>query len=194
VKISKSPLRTAASVIAALALVLGSANAAQAAPTAVNIDVGGAGDATFAPDSFGTGGLVDTLPAGAPSLPNWGNTVAHPIPSVLWNTSRYLESSYAIPGLTPGAAYEVRLYFMDWYFKNRPNKRSFDVAIDGTRVLTDFDIIATAIARGADGGNNFGVEKDFTVVVGESGTVTIDFIRGALDQPQVNAIALVPVS
>jgi malectin (di-glucose binding ER protein) len=192
VKISMSPIRTAASVIAALALVLGGANAAQAAPTAVNIDVGGAGDATFLPDSFGTGGVVDAKPAAAPSLPNW--RVAHPIPAELWHTSRYLESSYAIPGLTPGDTYQVRLYFMDWYFKSKPGKRSFDVAIDGTRVLTNFDIIADAIARGADGGNNFGVEKDFTVVVGSSGTVSIDFIRGALDQPQVNAIALVPVS
>jgi hypothetical protein len=186
--------RRTAAVLAALALVVGGSGVAQAEPVTVNIDVGGAGDATFAPDSFGTGGLLDTKPADAPSLPNWGNTVAHPIPAVLWHTSRYLESSYVIPGLTPGDTYEVRLYFMDWYFKSKPGKRSFDVAIDGTRVLTNFDIIAAAIARGADGGNNFGVEKDFTTVVGASGTVTIDFIRGALDQPQVNAIALVPVS
>jgi hypothetical protein len=192
VKISMSPFRTAASVIAALALVLGGATVAQAAPTAVNIDAGGAGDATFLPDSFGTGGMVDTKPAAAPSLPNWRGT--HPIPAELWHTSRYLESSYVVPGLTPGATYEVRLYFMDWYFNGKSGMRIFDVAIDGTKVLTNFDIIANAKALGADGRNNFGLEKDFTTVVGESGTVTIDFIRGAVDQPQVNAIEIVPVS
>ncbi|MFD9738059.1 malectin domain-containing carbohydrate-binding protein [Umezawaea sp. NPDC059074] len=184
--------RRTAAVVAALALALGGAGVAHAEPATVTIDVGGAGDATFGPDAFGAGGLLDTLPAGAPSLPNW--RVAHPIPAALWHTSRYLESTYAVPGLTPGTTYEVRLYFMDWYFKGKPGKRSFDVAIDGTRVLTGFDIIADAIARGADGGNNFGVEKDFTTVVGESGTVTLDFLRGAEDQPQINAIALVPVS
>ncbi|WP_146174832.1 malectin domain-containing carbohydrate-binding protein [Umezawaea tangerina] len=178
----------------ALALAFGGAGVAQADPTAVLIDVGGAGDATFAPDAFGTGGLTETKPASAPSLPNWGPTTAHPIPADIWHTSRYLESTYAVTGLTPGATYEVRLYFMDWYFKGKPGKRVFDVAVDGTKVLTDFDIIATAIARGADGTNSFGVERDFTAVVGESGTVTIDFIRGKEDQPQVNAIALVPVT
>lgn len=183
--------RRTAAVLAALALVVGGSGVANAEPVTVNIDVGGAGDATFAPDSFGTSGLADTLPAGAPSLPNW--RVAHPIPAALWHTSRYLESSYAIPGLTPGDTYEVRLYFMDWYFKGKSGMRIFDVAIDGTKVLTNFDIIANAKALGADGANNFGLEKDFTTVVGESGTITIDFIRGAQDQPQVNAIALVPV-
>ncbi|WNV88801.1 malectin domain-containing carbohydrate-binding protein [Umezawaea sp. Da 62-37] len=184
--------RRTAAVLAALALVVGGASVAQAEPATVNIDAGGPGDATFAPDSFGTGGLVDTKPAAAPSLANW--RAAHPIPTELWHTSRYLESSYVVPGLTPGATYEVRLYFMDWYFKGKSGMRIFDVAIDGTKVLTDFDIIATAKALGADGGNNFGLEKDFTAVVGESGTVTIDFIRGKEDQPQVNAIALVPVT
>jgi hypothetical protein len=38
------------------------------------------------------------------------------------------------------------------------------------------------------------VEKDFPVAVTASGTVSIDFTRDSADQPQVNAIVLVPTS
>ncbi len=46
-------------------------------------------------------------------------------------------------GLTPGASYQVRLYFDDWYW-SKVGQRVFDVAIDDTVVLKDFDIIKAA--------------------------------------------------
>nr|WP_042185140.1 malectin domain-containing carbohydrate-binding protein [Kibdelosporangium sp. MJ126-NF4]CEL16550.1 hypothetical protein [Kibdelosporangium sp. MJ126-NF4]CTQ90503.1 hypothetical protein [Kibdelosporangium sp. MJ126-NF4] len=64
------------------------------------------------------------------------------------HTSRYLESNYVVTGLAPGS-YQVRLYFMDWYFQ-RVGERVFDVAVNGAKVLTDFDIIGYAVSRGAD--------------------------------------------
>ena len=192
--------RRTVAVLAGLALTgllapLGGA-AAQAddvAPLAggVLIDVGGAGDGTFVADSYGTDGIPDTKPDTRASLPNFGLTVAHPIPAAIWNTSRFLESSYTVPGLTPGGAYQVRLYFMDWYFQKQ-GQRVFDVDLDGTRVLTDFDIIKAASTAGADGQAAFGVERDFPVTVDASGTATINFVRGSTNQPQINAIAIVP--
>ncbi|WP_199439754.1 malectin domain-containing carbohydrate-binding protein [Umezawaea beigongshangensis] len=186
--------RRTAGVLAAVALVSGTASAgvAHADPSAVHVDVGGSGDATFAADSFGTGGIVDTKPAGVRSYPNWGRSVPHPIPAEIWHTSRFTDSSYTVTGLTGGTTYEVRLYFMDWYFQ-RTGKRVFSVVINGVEVLTNFDITGTVVALGADGQQSFGLERDFPVVVDSTGTVTIDFVRGSADQPQINAISLVPI-
>ena len=157
----------------------------------VSIDLGGTGGSGFVADAYGTGGGTDSLPAGSATFPNWGPTVAHPIPAAIWDTSRVGESHYSVPGLTPGVTYQARLYFMDWYFTHA-GQREFDVAIDGAKVLTNFDIIGTAINAGADGQEAFGVERDFPVTVDASGTATFDFTRDGADQPQVNAIVLVP--
>ena len=157
----------------------------------VSLDLGGAGGSGFSADSYGPGGGADSLPNGVATFPNWGPTVPHPIPAAVWDTSRVGESHYSIPGLTAGATYQVRLYFMDWYFTHS-GQREFDVAINGTNVLKNFDIIGTATTAGADGQEAFGVEKDFPVTVGATGTVSLDFTRDGADQPQVTAIVLVP--
>lgn len=157
------------------------------------IDLGGTGGDGFIADTYWSGGSADTMPNGTPSLRNFGGTVTHPLPAGIWDTSRVGEFTYTIPGLGAGATYQARLYFLDWYFKH-PGQREFDVTINGTTVLTNFDIIAAAIARGADGQEAFGVEKDFPVTADTTGTVTIAFTRDAVDQPQVNAIALVPAT
>jgi hypothetical protein len=165
---------------------------AQAVASPVQIDLGGVASSGWLAESYSTGGGgTDTLPHGAATFPNWGPTVANPIPAAVWDTSHVGETAYVVPGLTAGTTYQARLYFMDWYFTHS-GQREFDVAINGTRVLTNFDIIGTANAKGADGAEAFGVEKDFPVAAAADGTVTIAFTRDGADQPQVNAIALVP--
>ncbi|MGW6443409.1 malectin domain-containing carbohydrate-binding protein [Lentzea sp. NPDC055074] len=183
--------RFIAASAAAAALLLGSAPASQAAEP-VQVDVGGGGDATFLPDTFGTGGLTDTKPADKRAHTVFSRTVTHRIPDEVWYSARHLESAYEVTGLTAGGAYELRLYFLDWYF-TRPGQRIFDVDVNGTRVLQDFDIVGTAVEAGADAPlTAFGVEKDFAVTADEDGAVRIDFVRGKVNQPQVNAIVLVP--
>ena len=158
----------------------------------VRIDSGGPGDGTFQADSFVTGGLTDGNHTGSNGNPNWPGTVAHPIPQVEWNTFRFLESSYRVPGLVPGGSYQVRLYFLDWYW-TKVGQRVFDVNINGGRVMSNFDIIKAAVDAGGDG-SYLGVERDFTATADGTGTVSIDFVRGAVDQPLVNAIVLVPAA
>ena len=177
------------------ALTGGVAQADTTAPYAngVSIDAGGAASGGFIADTDYTPSLTDTLPSGVDSDPNFPATVANPIPAAVWDSQRYLETNYTIPGFTPGASYQVRLYFMDWYFTS-PGQREFDVDINGTPVLTDFDVIGTADAAGADGQEAFGVERDFTVDADSTGTIAIDFIQGSANQPLVNAIAVVPSS
>jgi hypothetical protein len=173
---------------AAGALWAGTAHAA--ASPAVQVDAGGAGDATFVADSYFTGGVADANHTGSSGNPNSLRTVAHPIPQTEWNTYRFLESTYTVNGLAPGYSYEVRLYFLDWYW-TKVGQRVFGVDINGAAALRDFDIIKASVDAGGDG-RYLGVERDFTATADSTGTVTISFLRGSADQPLVNAIALVP--
>jgi hypothetical protein len=194
------PLRLVAGVASIMiaattaAWAVGTASAAET-PTSspvVQIDAGGAGEAPFIADTYFVGGLDDMRrdkPAGAP---NFSRTVAHPISQTVWDTNRFLESTYTVPNLPPGATYEVRLYFIEYYW-SKVGQRVFDVDINGTLVLQDFDIMKTAVIAGGDG-PHIGVERDFTTTVDASGKVTIKFIRGKVDQPLINAIVLQPAA
>jgi hypothetical protein len=59
---------------------LGAAPAYADTAGGVSIDLGGAGGGGFAADVYGTGGSADTMPAGAPSFPNWGSHGGAPDP------------------------------------------------------------------------------------------------------------------
>jgi hypothetical protein len=161
-----------------------------AVDTAVHIDAGGAGDSTFTADQFFVGGAVDTNRTGSNGNITFSRTVTNPIPQNEWNTDRFLESTYTVPGLSPASSYPVRLYFLDWSW-TKVGQRVFDVAVNGNRVLQNFDIIKSAVDAGGDG-SRIGVERDFTTTASPDGTVTINFVRGTADQPMVNAISIVP--
>jgi hypothetical protein len=180
----------AAAVVAALAVTTFSAGIAQADEAPIQIDSGGSGGGGFLPDSYVTGGATDVNRTGSNGLPNFGRTVAHPIPQAQWDSFRFLESSYAVPNLTPGASYQVRLYFDDWYW-SKVGQRVFDVDIDGDVVLKDFDIIKAAADAGGDG-KWLGVERDFTVTADSDGQVDISLVRGLADQPLINAVVVAP--
>ncbi|HXL19839.1 MAG TPA: malectin domain-containing carbohydrate-binding protein, partial [Streptosporangiaceae bacterium] len=173
-------------------------NAIALVPQAVNaqgvsVDAGGSGDGgSFVADKYYSAGLTASNTTGSNGLITFSNTVAHPIPQADWNTYRYLENTYQVPNLTPGGVYQVRLYFLDWYF-TKVGQRVFNVDINGAPVLQNFDIVQAAVNAGGDG-QYIGVEKDFTATADANGTVTVQFIRGSADQPMVNAIAVVPSS
>ena len=66
----------------------------------------------------------------------------------------------------PGGSYTVRLHFAEIYW-NGPGRRLFNVAINGTQVLTNFDIFAAA------GGKDRAIVKPFNAVADAQGTITI---------------------
>jgi hypothetical protein len=156
---------------------------AQAADPVVTIDAGSPGD-------IATDGLTDSNHTGLNGVPNFSRTVTHPISQADWNTYRYLESNYTLTGLTPGASYELRLYFLDWYW-TRVGQRVFDVAVNGQTALKNIDVIKIAADAGGDG-RYFGVERDIPTTADANGTITVDFIRGSADQPLINSIAVAP--
>ena len=73
-----------------------------------------------------------------------------------------------MPNLTPGGTYTVRLHFAEIYW-NAPGKRLFNVSINGTRVLTNFDIFATAR------GEYKAIVERFTTTADSSGRITIQY-------------------
>jgi hypothetical protein len=155
------------------------------APTVASINAGGAavsnsggGDNSFAADVDFTGGgaysvaNTITIPAGLSA------TAA---PAAVYQSARQGVTTYTIPGLTVGASYTVRLHFAELYFTAAGN-REFNVAINGTTVLTNFDIYATAKA------NYTAVVEQFAATANSSGGIVISFTNGTIDQPMINGI------
>jgi hypothetical protein len=103
--------------------------------------------------------------------------VTNPAPEAVYQTARIGATtasgvgatfSYAIPGLTSGSNYLVRLHFAETYFTTA-GSRVFNVSINGTQVLTNFDIFATA------GGENIANIQQFTEPANSSGQMVITF-------------------
>jgi hypothetical protein len=81
--------------------------------------------------------------------------------------------------VTPGPGHIVRLYFAETV-KSGAGLRNFDVTIEGTQVLDNYDIAA-------DVGINKAVVKEYPVTSAD-GTITVDFDHGNADNPTVKAI------
>ncbi len=123
----------------------------------------------------GTAGLDSTIPVGTPTT--------------LFNTERWdpgtkndgAELKWAFP-VASGTRVTVRLYFANRASSTAGvGSRKFDVAIEGTQVLSNFDIVAAT-------GNNRGTMRQFSAV--SDGTINIDFGH-EVNNPMVNAIEIV---
>jgi hypothetical protein len=158
----------------------------------VSIDAGGSGDGgAFAADEYYSGGSEGTNTSGSNGFTSF-STVANPIPQADWNTYRYGSFTYQIPDLSVGGEYQVRLYFLDWQ-NTQTEQRVFNVDINGTPVLQNFDIVQTYSNAGGDG-SWIGVEEDFNETADANGDVTIAFLPGSASVPLINAIAVVPTA
>ena len=82
----------------------------------------------------------------------------------------------------PPATYVVNLKFAELYYRSRDQRR-FNVNINATRVLQDFDIVAAA------GGAFTAIDRAFQVPA-PAGQIVIQFATGAADIPAVNAIEI----
>ena len=112
--------------------------------------------------------------------------VTNPAPQAVYQDERWGVFSYTIPNLTPGGSYQVRLHFAETsYFA--AGMRKFNVVINGTQVLTNFDVFATA------GGANTAVIEQFTAVATSSGQIVIQFQQGSVDQPMLSGLEIIPL-
>jgi len=101
----------------------------------------------------------------------------------LYQTCRWGAFGYNLA--VPNGSYTVTLKFAEIYF-TVAGSRVFNVAINGSSVLSNFDITATAGAFTA-------LDESFPVTV-TNGQIAIQFSQGPADFPLVNAIAVTPSS
>src|SRR6202522_846832 len=157
------------------------------APLAAAAAGSGGGDISAGGPAAATYVAVEDLPRGATSdTPHAYTTtgLSDPSPQSVYQHNRYGNFTYTIPGLTAGGSYTVRLHFAEEYWTTA-GSRTFNVLINGTQVLTDFDIFAAA------GGEYIAVIEPFTATASSAGAVTIQFVT-VKDNAQVNGIEIVP--
>jgi hypothetical protein len=134
-------------------------------PTSIQINCGGPAVSPFVADVDFTGG----------STINHANTidlsgVTNPAPMTVYQTARIGSFTYTIPGFAAGSSHTVRLHFAETFWSSA-GSRIFNVSINGTQVLTNFDIFAAA------GAKNKAMIEPFTVNANNSGQYVIQFTK-----------------
>jgi hypothetical protein len=143
--------------------------------TLVQINSGGPAVSPFVADKDFTGG----------STISHTNTidlsgVTNPAPMAVYQTARVGNFTYTIPNLTAGSSHTVRLHFAETYFSTA-GSRTFNVTINGTQVLTHFDIFAAA------GAKNKAITEQFTTNANSNGQIVIQFTE-VVNQSLVSGI------
>ncbi len=154
------------------------------------INSGGAAVTSFAADAFFSGGQTDTVTAAINT-----SGVTNPAPMAVYQSERWggdsasnpAPFSYTFTKLTAGASYTVRLHFAE-IFWTAAGQRKFNVAINGTPVLTNFDIVAAA------GAANKAIVQQFTTTATSTGTIGISFTVGTADAPKISGIEIIPAA
>jgi hypothetical protein len=108
------------------------------------------------------------------------HNVANTSDPSLYQTERYGNFTYQFT--VPNGGYNVTLKFSENYWNSAGN-RIFNVAINGTPVLTNFDIFAAA------GAQYTAIDKTFSVAT-STGAITIQFTSGSADFAKISAIAI----
>jgi hypothetical protein len=126
------------------------------------INCGGGITGTFKTDTYFNGGTV--VNRGNIAIKTVG--VVNVAPVTVYQTERYGNFNYTFPNLVPGRRYLVRLHFAETYWRSA-GKRLFNVTINGSTVLTNFDVYKTARTR------NKAVVKEFTSTANSSGKIEL---------------------
>jgi beta-galactosidase len=133
------------------------------------------GDTSFAADEYYSGGGTS---ANNNVVAATGVTDA--APEAVYQSERNGTFTYTIPGLAPGAQYQVLLHFAETYF-TAAGQRVFNVAINGTQVLKNFDIYVQA-------GANTAVVEHFTATANSNGQIVVAYTNGTANQPKSSGI------
>jgi hypothetical protein len=141
----------------------GSSGAGGGGGTAIRINCGGPAIAPYAADTGFSGG----------STINHANTidlsaVTSPAPMGVYQTARIGNFTYTIGGSAAGSSHTIRLHFAETFFSTA-GSRVFNVSINGTQVLMNFDVFAAA------GAQNKAVARQFTAAANTSGAYVIQF-------------------
>lgn len=133
----------------------------------VGVNSGGSAAGQFSADANVTGG---TIGAFVPAAIDTTGLVA-PAPQAIYQAERYGNFTYTFNGLLNGGTYKVRLHSAETYWTS-VGQRRFNVTINGTQVLTNFDIIAAAGAPNRANIQEFNVAPVSGQIVIQYTTVT----------------------
>ena len=148
------------------------------------VDVGGAGltdrnSDVWVGDQAWTPGGFGHLSAGP--VVNVKKPIAGTEDDVLFQTQRESPGGYRFDGL-PAGTYQVELGFAELRAGYLPGKRVFDVSVNGTKVLAQYDITARVGVLAAD-------THQFWVTVPEGGSIAVELaaLRGK-SVPVINSL------
>jgi M6 family metalloprotease-like protein len=149
----------------------------------VAINCGGPATGSFVADTGYSGGSTYSTTSTIDT-----SLVDSAVPQEVFQTERYGEFTYTVPGLTAGGAVAVTLYFQESYV-TAAGQRLFDVAINGATALTAFDIYAAA------GAQKKAVGKTFSSTASASGEVVIQLTKGTsgVENPKLCGITVAPI-
>ncbi len=155
----------------ALSCALGPASQPALAVGVASINSGGPAVGSFVADTGYSGGS-----AYSSTSPVTTTGATNPAPTAVYQSERFGKTfSYTFSGLATATPYTLRLHFAEIYWgavgggAGGVGSRVFNVAVNGTPALSNFDIYATA------GGANIALERDFNVTSSTTGTVTMAY-------------------
>ncbi|MGO8673157.1 MAG: malectin domain-containing carbohydrate-binding protein [Capsulimonadaceae bacterium] len=143
----------------------------------LGINCGGSATGSWVADEDFSGGTETTVTT---TVSTTG--VTNPAPEAVYQSNRFGGCTYTITGLTASGAYTVRLHFAETYFDAAGDRES-NVSINGTQVLTDFDIWKTA------GGENIATIQPFAATASSSGQIVIG-LTTVVNNAQINGIEI----
>lgn len=149
-------------------------------PTAngpIKIDCAGNGSGEWVADIDGRHGTAAAPTTASIDL----SGVVDPAPETVYQTERYGSNiTYTIPGLKPSRPYTVRLHMSENYW-NASRKRIFNVSINGSPVLTNFDLFAAA------GAMHKAYVAQFTADADAMGSITVN-LTSVVDNALIDGI------
>jgi hypothetical protein len=149
---------------AAHAASIATASAAAASSTEAAIDAGGGSAGSWIADSDYSGGWVSTTSSTINT-----SLVSSPAPQGVYRSQRNGTAfTYTIPGLAANGSYTVRLHFVESFFSSA-GQRIFNVYLNGSQVLSNFDEYASA------NGRNIAIVKALNVNADGSGKIAVRF-------------------
>jgi hypothetical protein len=131
--------------------------------TGIEINAGGPAVSPFLADEDFNGGATINH-----ANPISVGGVTNPAPVAVYQSARVGNFTYTVPGFAAGSSQTVRLHFAETFFTTA-GSRTFNVIINGTQVLTNFDIFAAA------GAQNRAVIEQFTAPANSHGQYVIQF-------------------
>ena len=142
------------------------------------VNSGGSAAGQFVADANVVGGTIGATVSNAIDT----SGLIAPAPQLVYQAERYGNFTYTFTGLISGVTYKVRLHSAETYW-TAVGQRRFNVLINGTQVLTNFDIIAAA------GAANKAVIQEFNVVA-SSGQIVVQYVT-VTDNARASGIEII---